>query len=157
MAILQEIKVPLLAVNDSSLTVVELTLQQAQAVKTGDQLMVFETSKTTYEVIAEADGYIEYRAVAGNDYEVNTVVACIHDSTEAIPAVITPSASHIGPLAHSHSNSNSNPHSNSIPQLLCPSCFLVRRHPLFRCRSSPYAAAWFGAGAICRCRFCGCS
>ncbi len=99
MAILQEIKVPLLAVNDSSLTVVELTLQQAQAVKTGEQLMVFETSKTTYEVIAEADGYIEYRAIAGNDYEVNTVVACIHDSVDAIPAVISTPASSLQPVA----------------------------------------------------------
>ena len=87
MAVLQEILVPLLAVNDSSLTVVDITLQHGQSVKKGDLVMVFETSKTTYDVIAEYDGYVEYNAVVGNDYEVNTVVARIHDKAEGISVV----------------------------------------------------------------------
>ncbi|MEO5684476.1 MAG: 2-oxo acid dehydrogenase subunit E2 [Chitinophagaceae bacterium] len=75
MALLQEIKVPLLAVNDTTLTVVEMAFKSGQKVSKGDLLMVFETSKTTYDVIAEADGYIQYFCEAGNDYEVNQLVA----------------------------------------------------------------------------------
>ena len=46
MALLQEIAVPLLAVNDTSLSVVEMNFVSGQFVKKGDYIMVFETSKT---------------------------------------------------------------------------------------------------------------
>lgn len=85
MATLQEIKVPLLAVNDSSLTVVDLLFTDGQPVKKGEIVLVFETSKTTYEVPAEADGFIQYYCEAGQDYEVNELVASIFSDTSAIP------------------------------------------------------------------------
>lgn len=88
MAVLHEIVVPLLAVNDNSLSVVDITFQNGQSVRKGDLLMVFETSKTTYDVIAEFDGYIEYKATIGNDYAVNTVVARIHDKPDDISVII---------------------------------------------------------------------
>ena len=77
MPLLQEIKVPLLAVNDTSLTVVEIGFESGQKVKKGDNLMVFETSKTTYDVAAEDDGYIQYLCRVDQDYEVNEIVARI--------------------------------------------------------------------------------
>ena len=77
MALLQEIAVPLLAVNDTSLTVVEMNFANGQYVKKGDHIMVFETSKTTYDVEAESDGYIQYFCELDNDYEVNEIVAKI--------------------------------------------------------------------------------
>ncbi len=77
MALLQEIAVPLLAVNDTSLTVVEINFSNGQHVKKGDHIMVFETSKTTYDVQAEADGYIQYICEIDKDYEVNEIVAKI--------------------------------------------------------------------------------
>ncbi len=84
MAVLQQIAVPLLAVNDTFLTVVEVNFQQKAAVKKGDIVMVFETSKTTYEVIAEADGFIKYNCEQGNDYTVNDIVAEIYSSADEI-------------------------------------------------------------------------
>lgn len=77
MPLLHEIAVPLLAVNDTSLTVVEMSFENGQYVKKGDQIMVFETSKTTYDVQAEADGYIQYLCELDKDYEVNEIVAKI--------------------------------------------------------------------------------
>ena len=77
MALLQEIAVPLLAVNDTSLTVVEMHFLSGQHVKKGDHIMVFETSKTTYDVQAEADGYIQYLCEIGTDHEVGEIVAKI--------------------------------------------------------------------------------
>lgn len=78
MALLQEIQVPLLAVNDTSLTVVEINLTGGSQVKKGDIIMVFETSKTSYDVEAAVDGYIQYLCEQDRDYEVNTVVARIY-------------------------------------------------------------------------------
>lgn len=84
MAVLQQIAVPLLAVNDTFLTVVEINSQQKAAVKKGDIVMVFETSKTTYEVIAETDGFIKYNCEQGNDYAVNDIVAEIYSNADEI-------------------------------------------------------------------------
>lgn len=84
MAVLQQIAVPLLAVNDTFLTVVEVNFNQKAAVKKGDIVMVFETSKTTYEVIAEADGFIKLMCEAGNDYAVNDIVAEIYSIADEI-------------------------------------------------------------------------
>jgi pyruvate/2-oxoglutarate dehydrogenase complex dihydrolipoamide acyltransferase (E2) component len=82
MPVLQEITVPLLAVNDTTLTVVETPVASGARVKKGEQVMVFETSKTTYEVEAEADGFLQLLCEVGADYAVNTVVAKIFDSIE---------------------------------------------------------------------------
>ncbi len=90
MALLQEIKVPLLAVNDTTLTVVAINFVSGQKVKQGDLLMVFETSKTTYDVEAEADGYIQYFCETGNDYEVNEVVAKIVDDLSELEKMAVP-------------------------------------------------------------------
>ena len=87
MAVLQQIAVPLLAVNDTFLTVVEINFKTKDAVKKDDIIMVFETSKTTYEVIAEADGFINYKCEAGNDYAVNDIVAEIVSSADEIVVV----------------------------------------------------------------------
>lgn len=88
MSLIKEIKVPLIAVNDTSLTVVELSFADGASVKKGDTVMIFETSKTTYNVEAEEDGFIQYFCETGSDYEVNEVVAKIF--SEAADIVITP-------------------------------------------------------------------
>jgi len=87
MPIVQEIKVPLLAVNDTSLTVVDTPFAHGSLVKKGDIIIVFESSKTTYDVMAEADGYIQYVCETGEDYEVNEIVANIYSSKEEVPAL----------------------------------------------------------------------
>jgi pyruvate/2-oxoglutarate dehydrogenase complex dihydrolipoamide acyltransferase (E2) component len=84
MALLQEITVPLLAVNDTTLTVVDVAFPNGQPVKKVDIILVFETSKTTYEVTAESDGFIEYLCEADRDYEVNQVVARIFSTASEI-------------------------------------------------------------------------
>ena len=96
MALLQEIQVPLLAVNDTSLTVVEVVLSTGAKVSKGDLLMVLETSKTTYDVEAAAEGYIQYLCEQDRDYEVNEVVARIY--SEAAEALAAPSAPQAMPI-----------------------------------------------------------
>ncbi|HET6253690.1 MAG TPA: 2-oxo acid dehydrogenase subunit E2 [Puia sp.] len=95
MALIQEILVPLLAVNDTTLTVVEISLASGSKVSKGDLIMVFETSKTTYDVEAQTDGYIQYLCEADRDYEVNAVVAKIFSEVgeAAVAPVIGPAAS----------------------------------------------------------------
>lgn len=89
MALLQEIKVPLLSVNDTSLTVVEINVVSGSAVQPGDLLMVFETSKTTYELHAESAGFVKILAEANNDYEVNRTIAEIYSTFEEAEEVST--------------------------------------------------------------------
>lgn len=85
MAILQQIKVPLISVNDTSLTVVDILFNHGALVKKSDIILVFETSKITYDVLAEIDGYIEYRCNKETDYEVNDVVANIYSDENEVP------------------------------------------------------------------------
>ncbi len=80
----QEIKVPLISVNDTSLTVIGIPFQDNDPVKKGDIILVFETSKTTYDVIAETGGVIKYFCEEGSDYDVNTVVAGIFSDLSEI-------------------------------------------------------------------------
>jgi pyruvate/2-oxoglutarate dehydrogenase complex dihydrolipoamide acyltransferase (E2) component len=103
MALLQEIQVPLLAVNDTSLTVVEVALSTGAKVSKGDLLMVLETSKTTYDVEAETEGYIQYLCEQDRDYEVNEVVARIY--SEAAEALAAPA----GPARRPASNPRMEP------------------------------------------------
>jgi pyruvate/2-oxoglutarate dehydrogenase complex dihydrolipoamide acyltransferase (E2) component len=87
MALVEEIKVPLLAVNDTTLSVVEVSLAPGARVNKGDRLMVFETSKTTYDVEAQSAGFIQYYCVADQDYAVGEVVARIFsEEAEALTA-----------------------------------------------------------------------
>ncbi len=53
MALLKEIPVPLLAVNDTTLSVVELPFATGSKVKKGEVILVLETSKTSYDVEAD--------------------------------------------------------------------------------------------------------
>src|ERR1700734_954934 len=102
MALLQEILVPLLAVNDTTLTVVEIALSTGAKINKGDLLMILETSKTTYDVEAETSGYIQYLCEPDKDYAVNEVVARIYsEEAEALaPAEIrTPQAATRTPQA----------------------------------------------------------
>lgn len=87
MPLVQEIKVPLLAVNDTTLTVVDIPFAHCDHVKKGDIVIVFESSKTTYDVMAEAEGYISYLCETGEDYEVNDIIANIFSSKEELPSV----------------------------------------------------------------------
>lgn len=88
MALLQEIPVPLLAVNDTTLSVVELPFGAGAKVKKGDVVLVLETSKTSYDVEAETEGYIQYHCEAGRDYAVGDVIARIFsEESEALTPV----------------------------------------------------------------------
>ena len=84
MAVLQKILVPLLAVNDTTLSVIEINFTSKEFVKKGSVLMVFETSKTTFEVVAETDGFVKIFCEVGKDYNVNEVAVEIYDNIDEI-------------------------------------------------------------------------
>ncbi len=88
MAVLQEIKVPLISVNDTALTVIDTPFVTGDKIKQGDVILVFETSKTAYDVAAETEGYIQYACVVGDDYEVDAIVAAIVSTPEEIQEII---------------------------------------------------------------------
>ena len=89
MPILNEITVPLISVNDTALTVVNIPFMTGAEIKKGDIILVFETSKTTYDVVAEHDGFIQILCNEGNEYEVSDVVARVYSQKEDIPLNVT--------------------------------------------------------------------
>lgn len=90
MPVIDEIKVPLVSVNDTTLTVVQVPFETGAAVKKGDTILVFETSKTTYDVIAEKDGFIQILCEEGSDYAVSEVVARLFSQSDEIPLTQSP-------------------------------------------------------------------
>ncbi|MEI7670219.1 MAG: 2-oxo acid dehydrogenase subunit E2 [Pseudomonadota bacterium] len=98
MALLQEIKVPLLSVNDTSLTIIDTPFKTGEKVDTGQVIVVFETSKTSYEVTAETPGYIHYLCSSGDDYEVNEVVVKIFSDSKDIDLSVETSVKKIKKL-----------------------------------------------------------
>jgi pyruvate/2-oxoglutarate dehydrogenase complex dihydrolipoamide acyltransferase (E2) component len=115
MGLIQTIQVPLLAVNDTFLTIVEINAVTGDFVKKGSSLMVFETSKTTYDVEAETDGYIELLCEIGKDYEVNTVVANIYDSPSSINLIKSSNNSTIQKNSISEGSFNINANRQNAP------------------------------------------
>src|ERR1700690_1714372 len=107
MAVLQEIKVPLISVNDRALTVIETPFLTGDKVKSGDIILVFETSKTSYDVEAEAEGYIRYDCVTGEDYEVDTIVAVIGSTVDEIQETIK-AGSQVEKAGHKKNNQSNN-------------------------------------------------
>ncbi|HTB53372.1 MAG TPA: 2-oxo acid dehydrogenase subunit E2 [Ferruginibacter sp.] len=87
MALVQQVKVPLISVNDTSLTVVDILFANGDKINKGDIIFVFETSKTTYNVEAEENGYIQNLCEEGNDYEVNDIVANIYSEQSEVEKV----------------------------------------------------------------------
>lgn len=90
MPIIQQIKVPLISVNDTSLTVVDILFKQAAIVQKGEIVLVLETSKTTYDLLAETDGFIGYTCDIECDYDVNDVIATIYRDVAEVPLVTIP-------------------------------------------------------------------
>lgn len=86
MAIVQSIKVPLASVNDTELTVQELPFRNGDKVEKGAIVLIFETSKTAYEVEAESEGFIYYNCEVSQDYPVGEEIAII-STTQDQPAV----------------------------------------------------------------------
>jgi len=107
MAVLQQIKVPLISVNDTALTVLEKPFETGDAIKQGDVILVFETSKTAYDVEAEAGGFIEYTCRVGNEYEVDTTVARIVSTVEEIREAVE-AASPVPQSARQNNNQAAN-------------------------------------------------
>lgn len=111
MALLKEIQVPLLAVNDTTLTVVELPFASGAAVKKGDVILVLETSKTSYDVEADVDGFIQYVCEADKDYEVNEVIARIYsEAAEAAAPVAGTSRPAVRPITAPATGTSANGH-----------------------------------------------
>jgi pyruvate/2-oxoglutarate dehydrogenase complex dihydrolipoamide acyltransferase (E2) component len=80
MSLLQEITVPQESVNDLSVTLMSIFADNGSLVKKGDQLMEMESSKATFIVSAEIDGYIEILFQPGDEVMVGQAVANIYDT-----------------------------------------------------------------------------
>lgn len=79
MKVLSEITIPKDNA-DEEVIISELNYQNNAQVKKSDPIMDIETSKTSIELEASADGYIEYLVSPGDEAVIGQVVAKIYDS-----------------------------------------------------------------------------
>lgn len=100
-----EVIMPQLGVNDEKATVVEWTFRKGEAVRQGQVLAIIETTKASFELESEADGYFYPLVEAGTQASVRAVIALIAPvqdenivreyrearETESSPAVECPS------------------------------------------------------------------
>jgi pyruvate/2-oxoglutarate dehydrogenase complex dihydrolipoamide acyltransferase (E2) component len=89
MKVLQEITVPMLSVNDRLLTIVEILFQPGSEVKKGTVIAILETSKTTYSIETDTDGYIQYFCAPGDDLVVNDPIARIYEEKPELQPFFT--------------------------------------------------------------------
>jgi len=72
-----EIKVPSLGVNDKNAIIVEYELEEGSFVGNGDNIGVVETTKTTFDVVAPANGYLVLLYEKGEEVEVDQTIALL--------------------------------------------------------------------------------
>lgn len=77
MSNLNQITIPQLSVNDTSLTVSKIYVASGVFVKIGDPIVSVESSKTTEDLLAEHNGFVYLNCEEGCDYDVNTSIGII--------------------------------------------------------------------------------
>ena len=80
MQLLQEIKVPQESVNDLTVNVMEILIQQGSFVEAEMDLFEIESSKTTFTIKADSAGYIDLLTYQGEEVTVGKTIAKIYDS-----------------------------------------------------------------------------
>jgi sugar O-acyltransferase (sialic acid O-acetyltransferase NeuD family) len=96
----KELHIPLLNANERDAQLVDLNVQNGQAVKAGDVLYTLETTKSTAEVTAEEDGFIAGIQVGeGTQVSAGDLFGYLADSKDWKPATkaATESGNEIGP------------------------------------------------------------
>ena len=73
------IKVPYLGVNDSDCKLSSWEVAEGSFVKAGTLVCVVETTKTSFEVFSETEGYIYYAAKVGDTLIVNDIAALVSE------------------------------------------------------------------------------
>jgi pyruvate/2-oxoglutarate dehydrogenase complex dihydrolipoamide acyltransferase (E2) component len=79
MSNVNQIRIPQLSVNDTSLTVSKIYLASGVFVKIGDPIVSVESSKTTEDLLAEQNGFVYLNCEEGCDYDVNTSIGVVSD------------------------------------------------------------------------------
>ncbi len=80
MSVIQSIIAPMESVNDQTLVVVAVPFKNNDLVKAGDSVIELETSKATFTIEAEHDGYVKYLCELDDEVQVNHVIVEIYDS-----------------------------------------------------------------------------
>ena len=79
MSNINQITIPQLSVNDTSLTVSKIYVASGVFVKIGDPIVSVESSKTTEDLLAEQNGFVYLNCEEGSDYDVNTSIGVVSD------------------------------------------------------------------------------
>jgi pyruvate/2-oxoglutarate dehydrogenase complex dihydrolipoamide acyltransferase (E2) component len=95
-----QVKVPFENVNDPTAKIVDWKFPSGSKVKEGDSIVELETTKTTFPVLAPADGFVEYHFPVGEEVPVGGDLFRIHaNELAAKAAALRAAKTETAPLA----------------------------------------------------------
>lgn len=140
----RRVLMPRMGANDDSAILAEWLVEDGQKVTKRQALAALESTKTTAELYAPADGYIHLSASAGAEYAVDALLATI-DESEALCA--TPAAGEAAspaeetPELHMTRKARELAERHHVDTALLPRDRLVREKDVLALISSPYSLA----------------
>jgi len=74
-----EVKVPSITSNEDTVCLIEILVDKNEVCKSDDIICILESTKTTFELMAENNGYVWFVSSVGNDVKTDQVIAFISD------------------------------------------------------------------------------
>ena len=74
-----EVKVPSITSNEDTVCLTEILINKNEVCKSGDPICILESTKTTFELMAENNGHVWFVLSAGNNVKTDQVIAFISD------------------------------------------------------------------------------
>jgi acetyltransferase-like isoleucine patch superfamily enzyme len=85
----KEVKVPRIAVNDDFVELVEWQVTDGTYVEEGTPLCVIETSKASFEMVAERSGYLKILALQGERVPIQETICLLCDSPDSLQSYVS--------------------------------------------------------------------
>lgn len=104
-----QVTVPFENVNDPTAKIVDWKVASGGKVKAGDSIVELETTKTTFPVLAPADGYVEYNLPQGEEVPVGDNLFRIHADEASAKAGVPPAPKSTAPIAEAATASGAAP------------------------------------------------
>jgi 2-oxoglutarate dehydrogenase E2 component (dihydrolipoamide succinyltransferase) len=82
-----KIKVPQMNANDESAVLLEWVAAEGTWVKEGQLLAILETSKVTYELVSESEGYLHTTGRPGEEYDCGCIIGSVTEKADLVQKV----------------------------------------------------------------------
>ena len=74
-----EVKVPSITSNEDTVSLIEILVDKNEVCESGDIICILESTKTTFELMAEDNGHVCFILNVGSDVKTDQIIAFISD------------------------------------------------------------------------------